>query len=219
MKTIYSSHIGKVKISDKTLFLVDEAVKRVEELSKENKWKPSLEIYLKKGRNNDWHPGEPTGDAIVRVDIDSWTDDNVHSQVMRTLEGKIPHGRTKVDLGYYGYEGWETAIELNDLRKLPNLYFEYYFISTLFELHTTVCAESYKEIEKDHWKLIVPQIHETASRELKEAKERPIYDKDETNKKSNSYLENVVKTTRDFSKGKTSLGKLIKALKNKPKFE
>jgi len=219
MKTIYSSITGKVKISDEVLSLVDRAARRVYEISKEDKWVPSIEITLKKGKTGSWHPGHPTGDLIIRVDIDSWTDDNVHMQMQRALRGKLPANGVRADLGDYGYEGWQSAIECNDLRELPDPYFEDRYVHRLLNLFPPLAKERYKEIEKQHWNHLARLIYNAASQDLGSRKKfADLYSSEEAAQQT-EYLERVAASSHNFGKGKISLERLIKTLQDRPKIK
>ena len=218
MKTVYTDKRGKVVINDETLSLVEEAAQKVYQGSVEGGWRESIEIDIPNTRyeSEDWYPGHPTGQLIIRVAWDSGLEDNVHTQLSRVLSGEGPRGFVHVDLGEYMEEGWESFIDHKDLRELPDVYFTEMFIHYIIEPSEISPGRSVQQVEAHCYKPLALKIYRHA-REKNRFCNQSFSETDEDEqkdwyKKSISHLEYVMSVARDFYKGRLNKEQFVEMI-------
>ena len=170
VKVIYSER-AKFTLDDAVLGLIDKAVEKVEELSKEEEWHPSFEIYVPHSRYAEAYferkGSYPTGQVIIKIKGDSDVDDSFIESQKRFLAGQEPQGGVKVDLGEYDHEGWSSLIYQDDLRSIPHPYFTMMFMYGILEPSKTINPlPNIKEVEEDHWLALAQKIHGEAEERI-----------------------------------------------------
>ena len=226
MKTLYTER-GKIVIDDDTLSRISDAAAKVYQDTTQNNWRETIEIDIPKTTHRHWHPGHASGQIIISISSDAVAKDNAHSQVMRALAREYPEEAVSVDLGEYGYEGWETLIDFRGLMELPDVYFSRMFVYNVTDAfhhrHESAALRRYmKELEEPHLKLFALEIYKRARRERRytnvyipsvvDTKERRNYDR------KLAYLGNLVSAARDFYKGNADQGQFVKAIRSKPRW-
>jgi len=168
MKTIYAI-TEPIIIEDGLLELVNKAVQKVEELSRENtgkyNWRPSIEIDVPGTANSEQRIGHPSGQLKLQVSYDCGVQDNVRAQVLRALGRQMPTGKISVDLGEYSYEGWESHSDNENLLELPDVYFTRLFIGRIVETfgHN---ALKLKKVNAEHLPLLAEIVSKYAGKRL-----------------------------------------------------
>ncbi len=225
MKTLYTER-GKIVVDDDTLSRISDAAAKVYQGTTQNNWREAIEIDIPKTTNRHWHPGHPTGQIMISISCDPVAKDNVHSQVMRALNGKYPEEAVSVDLGEYGYEGWETFIDFRDFMELPDFYFSRMFIhdtteTYLFRYERAALRRHLREIEEPHWKPFSLEVYKSARREIRSAN---AYTPSIEDKKAHrrydrelAYLRNLASAARNFYKDGADRDQFEKAIRSKPR--
>ncbi len=167
VKTIYCADAGKIAIDDGLLAKVNDAVACVEEMSKRNDWRLTIEIDVPGTAKDELHIGDPSGQLILQVAYDRGVQDNAHAQIMRALSGQMPAGKISVDLGEYGYEGWESRIDSKNLLELADIYFADSFIYNIFSLGLSQHdLATIRQVDKEHMPLFGEFVLEKAKHHL-----------------------------------------------------
>jgi hypothetical protein len=201
MKTIYTE-AGKIVISDNVLSDIEEAVQEARKLACKRSWRPAIEIDIP-----DANESEKL--TIVRVGYDFGIKDNHFERLSRFLLGKDVSLEVSVDLGCYGYEGWQTFIEHEDVRNLPDVHFTLYFIYDIIDPWAGLPDLS--QVEKEHWKMLAVKLAQEAREYLEELDEE---DYEKALRKKN-FMERVIETSEGFGRQEKGLEDLISFLESK----
>jgi hypothetical protein len=200
----------KVIVSDVQIDTVEDAKQRVKNLSLERNWKPSFEIDIQKDS-----VGE--NDSVlfsIRVGYDEGRDDGIERGILKCLSGKESTGWIKTELGYPGYEGWESAIEENDLFELPNVWFSRSFIRDFISPETCYENHSWSVFDEAHKQLLLPKLEEQTKKALKRKSEQlretdlPGILRDYYQEQIPHY-EQLLTSCRDITRGKASFAEIV----------
>ncbi|MDI6722236.1 MAG: hypothetical protein QMD97_01655 [Candidatus Aenigmarchaeota archaeon] len=204
MKALYTGK-GKIVLNDEILSLADSAAERVLQIAGENNWRASFEIDIPGTRCDDWHPGMPTEQKIIRVSLDSGIEDSAHAQVFRTFAGKTPSGSVKADLGEYDHEGWVSLIDYKDVRELPDVYFSDCFVWAIIDHRNTGLLQ---EVEPQYLKNVAFKIYKAVRRDKRITEMYMPEEKDLI-----LYCQDIIDASRELYKGtQTSYESLIEIL-------
>ena len=197
MKTVYAHRFhydnSRIVVSDKALSLAEQAVQRVQEVSQEHAWRPSIEIDLPQYR------GDPlnTSGVMIRVEADD--------------------GVVRVDLGEYGPESWDSFTDRKHLLQLPDVYFSDGFLSTM--MHSYIEKPNFRVVEEAHWPMLVRRIYDTAktySRNCKSHRASAIINRDKGYfQRLGKHYQKVMEAARRAKTGK-NLEQLLQAIQAKP---
>lgn len=217
MKTVYAHrfHYGnsRIVISDKALGLAEQAVQRVQEVSQEHAWRPSIEIDLPRYR------GDPlnTGGVMIRVERDEGVVESSHDAVTRAILEKHPTRAVRVDLGEHGPESWDSFTDREHLLQLPDVYFSDGFLSTM--MHSYLEKPNFRVVEEAHWPMLVRRIYDTAktySRNCKSHRASAIANRDKDYyKRLREHYQKVMEAATHAKTGK-NLEQLMQAIQAKP---
>lgn len=205
MKTIYTTKFSeptRVTISDEILASIDEAGERVASIAAENPmWEPSIKIRVPNGSDQ----GNDEG-FIVDVGWSEFGSDLDREDKMPSDVGENG-GRVSVDLGYEGYESWETVIDDENLLELPDVHFAGIFVRSY------ACPRDWRPSYKGNWTNIVLPEHQRDLVPLiiEEARQGIDYRKLLDDKRSRMLLDDSIRVTglcQDILEGKKNFSDL-----------
>ncbi len=121
------------------------------------------------------------------------------------IKVKYDSNEISADLGCYGEYGWDSYTR--DVRSLPDLHFEPYFVYLIADPYSYLPDLS--QIEKEHWKVLAEKL-------AREAKDYS-YDKRSLKEfsRAKNYMERLISTAEGFCKNEKTLEDLVAVLESK----